>query len=62
MKPLQNSLLLLAALSGVCCFTSALVAQMIPRGPALDAEVDKIMAQTHAKGMAVAVIDHGKVG
>jgi CubicO group peptidase (beta-lactamase class C family) len=35
---------------------------MIPRGSAIDAEVDKIMTQTHAKGMAVAVIDHGKVG
>jgi CubicO group peptidase (beta-lactamase class C family) len=38
-----------------------LSAQTIPGGPAIDAEVAKIMAQTHAKGMAVAVIDHGKV-
>ena len=62
MKPLQNSLLLLAALCAVCCFPSALVAQMIPSGPAIDAEVDKIMTETHAKGMAVAIIDRGKVG
>ena len=39
-----------------------LAAQTIPSGPAIDAEVAKIMAQTHAKGLAVAVIDHGKVG
>jgi CubicO group peptidase (beta-lactamase class C family) len=37
-------------------------AQTIPSGPAIDAEVAKIMAQTHAKGLAVAVIDHGNVG
>jgi len=37
-------------------------AQTIPSGPAIDTEVAKIMAQTHAKGLAVAVIDHGKVG
>jgi len=35
---------------------------MIPSGPAIDAEVDKIMTETHAKGMAVAIIDRGKVG
>jgi CubicO group peptidase (beta-lactamase class C family) len=37
-------------------------AEPIPKGPAIDAEVSKIMARTHAKGMAVAVVDHGKVG
>jgi hypothetical protein len=30
-------------------------------GPAVDAEVNKIMTETHANGMAVPVIDHGKV-
>jgi len=40
----------------------AAVAQRIPSGAAIDAEVDKIMARTHAKGIAVAVIDRGKVG
>jgi CubicO group peptidase (beta-lactamase class C family) len=43
------------------CFSSAAFAQTIPGGPALDTEVSKIMAETHANGMAVAVIDHGKV-
>jgi CubicO group peptidase (beta-lactamase class C family) len=38
------------------------VAQTIPSGPAIDAEVGRIMTRTHANGMAVAVIDHGKVG
>jgi CubicO group peptidase (beta-lactamase class C family) len=38
------------------------VAQQMPKGAAIDAEVNKIMAHTNAKGMAVAVIDHGKVG
>jgi CubicO group peptidase (beta-lactamase class C family) len=38
------------------------VAQKMPTGVAIDAEVGKIMARTHAKGMGVAVIDRGKVG
>lgn len=36
-------------------------AQAIPSGAAIDAEVQKLMAETQAKGIAVAVIDHGKV-
>ena len=36
-------------------------AQTIPNGTAIDGEVGKIMQQTKANGMAVAVIDHGKV-
>jgi len=40
----------------------AVAAQTIPNGAAIDAEVGKIMTRTQAKGMAVAVIDHGKVG
>jgi CubicO group peptidase (beta-lactamase class C family) len=36
-------------------------AQTIPNGAAIDAEVNKLMTRTSAKGMAVAVIDHGKV-
>jgi CubicO group peptidase (beta-lactamase class C family) len=39
----------------------AAIAQTIPGGPAVDAEVNRIMTETHANGMAVAVIDHGKV-
>ena len=37
------------------------VAQRIPTVAAIDAEVTKIMRETHANGMAVAVIDRGKV-
>ena len=44
------------------CLAFAAAAQTIPTGAAIDAEVSKIMARTHANGMAVAVIDHGKVG
>jgi CubicO group peptidase (beta-lactamase class C family) len=40
----------------------AAIAQTIPSGAAIDARVGKIMTDTHAKGLAVAVIDHGKVG
>ncbi len=58
MKPQKSTLLLLP----VFCLPFALVAQTIPNGAAIDAEVGKIMTRTHAKGMAVAVIDHGKVG
>src|SRR5450432_3758843 len=40
----------------------AAVAQTIPSGAAIDTEVGKIMSRTSTNGMAVAVIDHGKVG
>lgn len=43
------------------CLPVAAVPQTIPNGVAIDAEVKKIMTGTHAKGMAVAVVDHGKV-
>lgn len=36
--------------------------QTIPAGLAIDTEVGRIMNRTGAKGMAVAVIDHGRVG
>ena len=62
MKALKNPLLLVAMLCALFCLPLAVVAQTIPSGPAIDAEVGKIMTHTHAKGMAVAVIDHGKVG
>jgi CubicO group peptidase (beta-lactamase class C family) len=48
-------------LSAGFCLPIAGVAQTIPNGAAIDVEASKIMAATHAKGMAVAVIDHGKV-
>jgi len=48
-------------LAGLCVPIAA-VAQTIPDGAAIDAEVNKIMIRTHANGLAVAVIDRGKVG
>jgi CubicO group peptidase (beta-lactamase class C family) len=42
------------------CFTA--FGQRIPSNASIDAEVNKVMTATHAKGMAIAVIDHGKVG
>jgi CubicO group peptidase (beta-lactamase class C family) len=53
---------LLAVLSFAFCLPIMVVAQTMPNGGAIDAEVSKIMTRTHARGMAVAVIDHGKVG
>ena len=53
---------LLGVFLAVFCAPVAAVAQTLPNGAAIDAEVGKIMARTHAKGMAVAVVDHGKVG
>jgi CubicO group peptidase (beta-lactamase class C family) len=40
----------------------AISAQTIPANAAIDAEVGRIMKRTDAKGLAVAVIDRGKVG
>lgn len=37
------------------------MAQRLPDASAIDAEVAKIMTRTHAKGVAVAVVDRGKV-
>jgi CubicO group peptidase (beta-lactamase class C family) len=42
------------------CFSA--VAQTMPAVAAIDAEAKQIMTNTHSQGMAVAVIDHGKVG
>jgi CubicO group peptidase (beta-lactamase class C family) len=50
------------------CLTTALsvspdsAAQVIPSAAAIDAQVSQIMSRTHSKGMALAVIDRGKVG
>jgi len=49
-------------LVSMLCLSFSAVAQPIPSGRAIDAKVADIMARTHANGMAVAVIDHGKVG
>ena len=55
-------LLLLAIFFSAFFLPVAADAQTIPIGAAIDAEVSRIMTQTHAKGMAVAVIDRGEVG
>ncbi len=56
-----------AIIVGLALFLSALslpfaAAQTLPDGAAIDAEVNKMMTRTHGKGLAVAVIDHGRVG
>jgi CubicO group peptidase (beta-lactamase class C family) len=57
MQARRRALLLLA----VVFLSVAGVAETLPNSALIDAEVSKIMTRTHANGMAVAVIDHGKV-
>ena len=52
---------LLIVLLAACWLPVGVVSQTMPNGAAIDGEVSKIMTQTHANGLAVAVIDHGKV-
>ena len=58
MKARKGTLLLLAVFG----LPFRVAAQTTPSGAAIDAEVAEIMTRTRAEGMAVAVIDHGKVG
>jgi len=51
----------LAALVFAICVPLASTAQAIPSSAAIDAKISTIMARTHANGMAVAVIHHGKL-
>ncbi|GGG69271.1 serine hydrolase domain-containing protein [Edaphobacter dinghuensis] len=51
----------LGSLFAVLSLSISLVAQKIPSGAAIDAKVNGLMTQTGVKGMAVAVIDHGRV-
>jgi CubicO group peptidase (beta-lactamase class C family) len=51
----------IAVLLAFCLSAAGLAAGNLPGAAAIDAEVRKIMARTHANGMAVAVIDGGKV-
>jgi CubicO group peptidase (beta-lactamase class C family) len=62
MKTRNKVLPFVAVLYTALYFPGAAVAQTIPNRAAIDAQVSKIMTLTHANGMAVAVIDHGKVG
>ena len=58
----MNASLLAPFLFVALAFPANAAAQSLPAGTAIDAEVGKIMSSTHGMGMAVAVIDHGKVG
>jgi CubicO group peptidase (beta-lactamase class C family) len=58
-QPVLRIAALLASLIGPCV---AAAAPDLPSGAAIADEVGKIMAFTHAQGMAVAVIDQGRVG
>jgi CubicO group peptidase (beta-lactamase class C family) len=62
LRTLKSALPLFAPLLASLYLSGHAVAQTIPNGAAIDAEVSKIMTHTHANGMAVAVIDHGNVG
>lgn len=55
-------LLMLCALAGVCASTQAAESPSIPKPAAIDAEVQRVLKDTGAKGLAIAVIDDGKVG
>jgi CubicO group peptidase (beta-lactamase class C family) len=57
MKARERLVFLLAV-----CLPFGVFAQTIPIGTAIDAEVNRIMSHTGAKGLALAVVDHGKVG
>jgi CubicO group peptidase (beta-lactamase class C family) len=61
MNARKNALPILALLLAPICLPIAAAAQAIPSGAAIDAEARKILAGTHANGMAVAVINRGKV-
>ena len=62
MDVLKNAVPLLAVVFSAICLPLSAAAQALPSGTAIDAKVSSIMARTHANGMAVAVIDDGKVG
>ena len=51
-----------AFVAGVLGLSVAMASPDLPSGAAIDAEIGKLMARTHAQGLAVAVIDRGQVG
>ena len=51
-----------AAFAATACVAASAAARDLPDGPAIAAEVADAMAQTHAQGLALAVVDHGQVG
>jgi CubicO group peptidase (beta-lactamase class C family) len=52
----------ITVLAAALCLPLAVAARDLPGGAAITAEVDKVMARTHAEGLAVAVIDQGQAG
>jgi CubicO group peptidase (beta-lactamase class C family) len=62
LRTLRTALPLFAPLLAGLCLPVPAVAQTIPNGAAIDAEVSRVMSRTHSNGLAVAVIDHGNVG
>ena len=62
MRTRKKALSLLAVLFTAVGLPNVVGAQTIPNGATIDAEVRRIMTHTRARGMAVAVLDHGKVG
>jgi len=62
MRTRKKVLPLLAVLFPAFRLPVEVIAQTIPKGAAIDAVVSKIMTHTDGECMAVAVIDHGKVG
>src|SRR5207244_8896984 len=47
--------------TGVQTCALPISARKIPDNSAIDAEVNKVMSQTHGQGLAIAVIDRGQV-
>ena len=62
MRSQTRALRLLAAWAAGLCLHTAGVASDLPGDAAIAAEAGKLMARTHAQGLAIAVIDHGRVG
>ena len=60
MRTSKNVIPLLAAFFAAFHVAVAVAAQPMPNGAAIAAAVSRIMTQTRAKGMAVAVVDRGK--
>ena len=57
----RTALLALSAVLAGFCFPIATAKPVAPSGAAIDAEVSKIMTRNRSNGMAVAVIDHGRI-
>jgi CubicO group peptidase (beta-lactamase class C family) len=62
LRTLNRAFPFLSALFATFFVPPAALAQTIPDAASIDAKVSKLMSSTHANGLAIAVIDHGKVG